>query len=71
MEKYPNYKIITTLVSDNWSFDRGVELMFEDAIKGGKFKIKSYTEMLKEAKNYHDDFINKYNELYKKKEELV
>ena len=45
--------------------------MFEDAIKGGKFKIKSYTEMLKEAKNYHDDFINKYNELYKKKEELV
>ncbi len=69
MEKYPNYKIITTLVSDNWSFDRGVELMFDDATNGGKFQIKSYTEMLKDAKNYHEDFINKYNELYKKNEE--
>lgn len=68
MEKYPNYKIITTLVSDNWSFDRGVKLMFDDAIKGGKFQIKSYTEMLKDAKNYHNDFIKKYNELYKNKE---
>ena len=69
MEKYPNYKIITTLVSDNWSFDRGVELMFKDSINGGKFQIKSYTEMLKDAKNYHNDFIAKYNDLYKKKEE--
>ena len=69
MEKYPNHSIKTTLVSDNWSFDRGVELMFDDSIKGGKFQIKSYTEMLKDAKNYHNDFISKYNDLYKNKEE--
>lgn len=69
MEKYPNYSIKTTLVSDNWSFDRGVELMFNDSINGGKIQIKSYSEMLMSAKNYHNEFISKYNDLYKKKEE--
>lgn len=71
MQKYPNYNIKTTLVSDNWSFDRGVELMFKDSINGGNFQIKSYTEMLRDAKNYHNDFIIKYNDLYKNKEESV
>ena len=71
MEKYPNYKIVTTLVSDRWSFSRGVDLMFKDAINGGNFQIKSYSEMLKDAKNYHNDFINKYNDLYKNKEESI
>lgn len=69
MEKYPNCVIKTALVSDNWSFDRGVELMFKDSIKGGNIQIKSYSEMLKDAKNYHNDLIAKYNELYNKKEE--
>lgn len=69
MEKYPNKNIITTLVSDNWGYDRGVELMFKDALAGGKFLIKSYSEMILEARNYHKDLIFKYEELCKIKEE--
>ena len=71
MEKYPNYIIKTALVSDNWAFDRGVELMFKDSINGGNIQIKSYSEMLKDAKNYHNDLIAKYDELYNRKEESV
>jgi len=69
MEKYPNKNIITALVSDNWGYERGVELMFKDAIAGGKFLIKSYSEMILEARNYHKDLIEKYTQLCKKKEE--
>lgn len=69
MEKYPNKKIRTTLISDNWGYDRGVELMFKDAIQGGKVSVKSYSEMLLDAKNYNNDLIKKYEELLQKNEE--
>ena len=70
-EKYPNYRVKTTLISDNWSCDRGVQKMLDSAIKSNDFSLKSYSELLLEAKNYNKDLISVYEEIYKNKEETI
>ena len=33
----------------------------------GQFEIKSYSDLLTQARSYHKDFINKYDEIMEKK----
>ena len=62
---YPNATVKTYLISNNWSCDDHIESMIDSARQTHKFDIKSYSEMISEAKNYHNDFILKYEQLKK------
>lgn len=69
---YPNTKITTYLISNNWTCSDTIKSMIDAAKSTKIFGIKSYSEMITDAKHYHSDLIDKYDELEKlKKEELL
>lgn len=51
------------LISENHKFGEGVKTIVEALRKNGDFEIKKYSDLLAQAKQYHMDFINKYDEL--------
>jgi len=62
-----NEKVIGYLISDHMEFDDDDRDMIESLEKDGKIFVKSYSSLLKEARSYHQEFINKYEELQEKK----
>lgn len=60
---YPNNNIKTYLVSNNYKTNDKIRLMIETACKSDIFGIKSYSEMVTDAKQYHYDLIEKYEKL--------
>lgn len=64
-KQYPNTKVKTYLISNKWNCDDKIRLMVQTACDSGLFGIKSYSEMITDAKQYHSDLIEKYNELKK------
>ena len=64
-KQYPNTTVKTYLISNKWHCDDKVRLMIKTACDSGLFAIKSYSEMITDAKQYHFDLIEKYNELKK------
>lgn len=66
---YPNKTIKTYLISNNYKCADSIKLMIKTASDSGWFGIKSYSEMISDAKQYHYDLIEKYNKI--KKEESV
>ncbi len=50
-------KVNTYLISDNTSLNREAQDLYDSLTKDGKLTIKSYTEMLEQARQYHDNFI--------------
>ena len=51
------------LITENHKYAPGVEFMLESMKAGGLFEIKSYSDLLLQARFYHKDFINKYEEI--------
>lgn len=64
----PNIKVKTFLVTNNCTIDRTAESMIDSAQKTNKFEIKTYTELLAAARNYHKDIIEMYNLISEKEE---
>ena len=64
----PNIKVKTFLVTNNCTIDRTAESMIDSAKKTNKFEIKTYTELLAAARNYHKDIIEMYNLIIEKEE---
>ena len=60
---YPNSNIKTYLISNNYKTNEKVKLMIKTACQSGMFGIKSYSEMITDAKQYHYDLIEKYEKL--------
>lgn len=56
------------LISENHNYADGVGKMVETYAKSGSFEIKSYSDLLTTAKEYHKEFINKFEEIKKLKE---
>lgn len=69
--KNPNINVKTYLITNNCETDRTVESLIEAAKKDDVFEVKTYTEMISEARQYHKDIIAKFEELSKNKEESV
>ena len=65
---YPHdvQKIKVFLISNNYNMEDGAKIMAESMENNGKLILKSYSDLLSEAKRYHSKFI----EEYKKIEEL-
>lgn len=62
-KSYPNSNIKTYLISNNYKTGEKVKLMIKTACQSGMFGIKSYSEMITDAKQYHYDLIEKYEKL--------
>ncbi len=56
-------KVITYLISDNYRMDRTSESVAESLAKDGKVFLKSYSDLLAQAKRYHKEFIQRYEEI--------
>ncbi|MBR7745604.1 ATP-binding protein [Undibacterium baiyunense] len=51
------------LISENHKYGPGIEDMVDALRKAGNFEIKSYSDLLTQARTYHSDFIKKYEEI--------
>ncbi|MDU2108484.1 endonuclease NucS domain-containing protein [Clostridium sp.] len=60
-------KVIGYLISDNMNFEPGVPIMIK-GLESQCIYVKSYSDLLKEARTYNSSFINAYNEIKEKKE---
>ena len=65
-ERVKSIKVI--LISENHKFDAGVEDQVNDLRASGNFEIKTYSELLTQARSYHQDFIAKYDALTEQRE---
>lgn len=61
-------KVVTILISENHSYALGVSEMVDSMVLGGRFEIKSYSDLLSRARSYHGEFIKKYENLLELKE---
>ena len=60
-EKRPQLQessIHTYVISDKTVLNREAQDLYDSLYKNGKLTIKSYTEMLEQARQYHDNFID-------------
>ena len=64
-------KIHVYLISDNIKWDRQAEDLYESLHKDGKLTVKSYTEMLEQARQYHNNFIEAQKEIESAKQQLA
>ena len=64
-ERVKTIKVI--LISENHAFDKAVENHVNDLRSSGSFEVKTYSELLNQARKYHDDFIRTYDELVEKR----
>lgn len=51
------------LISENHNYGLGVKKLVESLRASGDFEIKSYSDLLDQARRYHSDFIDTYDEL--------
>lgn len=62
--------IKTFLVSDNINMDPTDRIVYESLNQSGKLTIRTYSDMLEQAKNYHRQFIEMIEDINKTKEGL-
>lgn len=62
-------KINVFLISDRTQLDREAQDAYDSFHKDGKLTIKSYTEMLEQARQYHDNFIDAQKQIEEAKSE--
>lgn len=62
--------IKTFLVSDNINMDPTDKLLYDSLYQTGKLTIRTYSDMLEQAKSYHKQFIDMLDEIKKTKEGL-
>ncbi len=73
LEKYKSSygkRVTTYLISDNYRLTEEAQDMAESYEKDGKLLIRSYSELLEKAKQYNQEFIDRYDEVMNIKEEL-
>jgi len=56
-------EVKTILISENHNYSPGVTKQVEALTRNGDFEIKSYSDLLSAARQYHKEYINKYDEL--------
>ena len=68
--KFPNdiKEIKVILISDNFNCDRTAQSMIDSFQKDGKLEVKSYSDLLIQARKYHKGFIDLYENLKELKE---
>lgn len=62
-------KVTTYLISDNYKLSEEAQDMAESFERDGKLLIRSYSELLEKAKQYNQEFIDKYDEIENVKED--
>lgn len=69
-DKYPNdiTNVVSFLISDNYDMENSARSIANSLEKDGKLYLKSYSDLLQQAKRYHSQFINIYNEIEKKED---
>jgi hypothetical protein len=73
MKKRPELKehqIHVYLISNNFTYDREAEDAYSSFEKDGKLTIRSYTEMLEQARRYHDNFIDAQHQIEQAKKSV-
>lgn len=60
---YKLEKVTTFLMSDRYDMDPIVKTTVNSLEKSGDLFIKSYSDLLRDAKKYNQEFINKYEEI--------
>ena len=64
VEKHYKLKKVTTfLMSDRYDMDPTVKRIADSLEKSGELFIRSYSDLLRDAKKFNQEFINKYEEL--------
>ncbi|MDQ0513985.1 phosphoheptose isomerase [Mycoplasmoides fastidiosum] len=58
-------KIKTFLISDRYDMEEVAESIAEELNKSEKLFIRSYSDLLRDAKKFNEEFINKYDEIKK------
>lgn len=61
-------EVKTILISENHNYAPGIHTQVEALTKMGNFEVKSYSDLLSNARQYHKEFITKYEELQAIKE---
>jgi len=61
-------EVKTILISENHNYAPGVKTQVDALTDRGNFEIKSYSDLLSTARQYHKEFIDKYDELKELKE---
>lgn len=56
-------KITTFLISDRYDMDDTVAIYANSLEKTGELFIRSYSDLLRDAKKFNQEFINKYDEI--------
>lgn len=69
-QKFPNdiRELKVILISDNFDCERTASTLIDSLQKDGKLEIKSYSDLLVQAKKYHKGFIDLYESLKELKE---
>lgn len=60
-------KVKVILISENHNYAPGVQTNVESLTKTGDVEIKSYSDLLAQARQYHKDFIDRYDEILARK----
>lgn len=61
-------KVKVILISENHKYDLGIETTINSLVKSQDFEIKSYSDLLAQARQYHKDFIDRYERILEIKE---
>ena len=61
-------EVKTILISENHDYGLGVKTMVDSLRSSGDFEIKSYSDLLDQARRYHSDFIDTFDKLSEIKE---
>jgi hypothetical protein len=56
-------KVKVILISENHNYGPGVQTMVDSLRNSQDFEIKSYSDLLAQARQYHKDFIDRYEEI--------
>lgn len=56
-------EVRVVLISENHDYGPGVETLVNALRRTGEFEVKSYSDLLTQARSYHKDFIVRYEEL--------
>ena len=60
---YKLEKITTFLISDRYDMDDKAAITANSLEKAGNLFIRSYSDLLRDAKKFNQEFINKYDEI--------
>lgn len=71
-EKVQNARtVVGYLISDNFTTDRSTEMIIDSLAQTDRVHLKSYSELLADAKTYHREFIKIYDQLKESKKSIT